>query len=103
MVKDREVPQETEPTGQSTGEETEPLAEEEDEFLGVPGQIQYPDPEVQAEQAGDFVAGKTDSLYPDDEEGTRSGWQNPADRPEEERTVDEDDQAPEQTEPEAQR
>jgi hypothetical protein len=35
---------------------------------GVPGQIMYPEVEVDAERAGEFVAGKVDSLVPEDEE-----------------------------------
>jgi hypothetical protein len=65
---------------ETTNEETEPTAEEVEDFNGIPGQIQYPDVEVDAERAGEWVAGKADSLYPDDENGERVGWQNPADR-----------------------
>lgn len=68
-----------------TNEETEPTADEAEDNTqvadaGVPGQIQYPDRTVDAERAAAFAAGKVDSLDPDDEDGTRSGWQNPADR-----------------------
>lgn len=48
---------------------------------GVPGQIVYPDAEVNAERAAAFAAGKEDSLYEDDPDGRRSTWQNPADNP----------------------
>jgi len=52
---------------------------------GIPGQIQYPDREVDAERAAAFAAGKEDSLYDDDNTNdagkSRIGWQNPADRP----------------------
>lgn len=34
---------------------------------GVPGQIQYPDREVNAERAAAFAAGKVDSLEDEDE------------------------------------
>jgi len=53
---------------------------------GVPGQIQYPDREVDAERAAGFAAGKVDSLYDDENDAgkSRTGWQNPADRPTEE-------------------
>jgi len=66
-----------------TNEETEPepfVEPEGDDFNGIPGQIVYPDREVDAERAGEWVAGKADSLYPDDEDGERVGWENPADR-----------------------
>jgi hypothetical protein len=54
-------------------EETEPEAREDNtqvDDAGVPGQIQYPDREVDAERAAAFAAGKVDSLEPeeDDEE-----------------------------------
>jgi hypothetical protein len=35
---------------------------------GVPGQIQYPDREVDAERAAAFAAGKVDSLEDEDDE-----------------------------------
>jgi hypothetical protein len=35
---------------------------------GVPGQIQYPEREVDAERAGEFAAGKVETLEPEDEE-----------------------------------
>ena len=76
-----------------TNEETEPEPfvhpEGDDDFNGIPGQIQYPDVEVDAERAAGWAAGKEDSLYPDDEDGERMGWKNPADRSGEEQ-VDED-------------
>jgi len=34
---------------------------------GIPGQILYPEVEVDAERAGAFVAGKEDTLYPETE------------------------------------
>jgi hypothetical protein len=34
---------------------------------GVPGQIQYPDREVDAERAAAFAAGKVDSLEPEED------------------------------------
>ena len=37
---------------------------------GVPGQIAYPDREVDAERAAAFAAGKVDTLDPDEEERT---------------------------------
>lgn len=37
---------------------------------GVPGQILYPEREVDAERAGEFAAGKVDTLDPDAEERT---------------------------------
>jgi len=66
---------------ETTNEETEPVADMEDDGVnGIEGQIIYPDREVDAERAGEWVAGKADSLYPDDEDGERVGWENPADR-----------------------
>jgi hypothetical protein len=74
----------TNPNVNETSEETEPEPfvnpEGDDDFNGIPGQIHYPDREVDAERAAAWAAGKEDSLYPDDEEGDRVGWQNPADR-----------------------
>jgi hypothetical protein len=56
---------------ETTDEETEPLADEElEDSSGVPGQIQYPEVEVDAARAGEFVAGKVDTLDPDAEERT---------------------------------
>lgn len=55
----------------STNEETEPLAGEEEEgsaFEGIPGQLMYPDKDVDAERAGQFAAGKVDTLDPNEEE-----------------------------------
>jgi hypothetical protein len=85
---------------QGTDEETEmtvgqPPGTEGDEVNGIEGQIIYPDPEVDAERAARFAAGKEDSLYDDENEAgkSRTGWQNPADRPTEVRD--------EETEPEA--
>jgi len=42
--------------------------EEEYDNPGIKGQIQYPEPEVDAERAAAFAAGKVDSLYDEDEE-----------------------------------
>lgn len=44
---------------------------------GVPGQIAYPDREVNAERAAAYAAGKEETLYEDGQ----AGWQNPADAP----------------------
>ncbi len=75
-----------------TDEETEPLADEEpDDFNGIPGQIVYPDVHIDAERAAAFAAGKVDNLDPDDEDGERDGWQNPADRPAEEQKEEDDE------------
>lgn len=85
--------------GDVTGEETEPepfvdpagaYAPDDDDVNGIEGQIIYPDREVDAEHAAAFAAGKEPSLYPDDEDGSRSGWQNPADRSTEVTTPEED-------------
>lgn len=75
---------------------------------GIPGQIQYPDPETNAERAAAFAAGKEDTLYEDDENDagkTRTGWQNPADRPGEEQGEPgvPGDESGEETEPAAMR
>jgi hypothetical protein len=79
-------------------EETEPTAPEAEDNTqvadaGVPGQIQYPDREVDSERAAAFAGGKVDTLYDDENDAGKSrlGWQNPADRPEEEQTQDEED------------
>lgn len=85
----------TRKTGDQTGEETEPEPfvnpeGDEDEFNGIPGQIQYPDRFVDAERAAAFAAGKVDTLDPNDEEGDRDGWQNPADRSGEVQEEDDD-------------
>lgn len=50
--------------GDVTGEETEPQADE--EVPGIPGQIVYEDPAVDAERAGEYAAGKVDTLEDDD-------------------------------------
>ena len=82
---------------------------EAEEFNGIPGQIQYPDAEVDAERAAAFAAGKEDTLYEDDENDagkSRTGWQNPADRPEEEAAGEPGvpgDESGEETEPAAMR
>lgn len=93
-----------EPTapGDETGEETEPTADLPEDGPGIEGQILYPDPEVDAERAAGFAAGKYDTLYPEDNDdnGTghsRSGWQNPADRPSEEQKQDEEEYEEQQT------
>ena len=72
----------TNPNDETTNEETEPTADPEllDDGPGIPGQIEWPDREVDATRAGEWAAGKVDSLYPDDENGERVGWENPADR-----------------------
>lgn len=52
--------------GDVTGEETEPeetLAEDEQ---GIPGQILYPPTDVDAERAGEYAAGKVDTLEDED-------------------------------------
>jgi len=53
-------------------EETEPTAESEDNTqvadAGVPGQIMYPEREVDAERAAAFASGKVDTLEPEDDE-----------------------------------
>lgn len=80
---DRVASMDTPPPGDETGEETEPV-QEEDETNGIEGQIIYPDREVDAERAAAFAAGKEDSMYDDDDNEagkSRTGWQNPADRP----------------------
>lgn len=66
MAKDKSVEPET------TDEETEPLADEEEleDSAGVPGQIMYPEVEVDAERAAAFAGGKVDTLDPDAEERT---------------------------------
>ena len=46
---------------------------------GVPGQIQYPDREVDAEHAAAFAAGKEDNLYADEDDPRNVTWENPAD------------------------
>lgn len=57
--------EETEPramrgVGQEEGSDNTQVAD-----AGVPGQIQYPDAEVNAEHAAAYAAGKEDELYPD--------------------------------------
>ena len=47
---------------------------------GVPGQIQYPDRTVYAEQAAAFAAGKADTLYPEEETGDRQVYNTLPDR-----------------------
>lgn len=85
----------TNPNADETNEETEPEAfvdpAGDDGVNGIEGQIIYPDREVDAARAAGWAAGKEDSLYPDDEEGDRVGWQNPADRSAEVQDEDEDD------------
>jgi hypothetical protein len=41
---------------------------ETEDSAGIPGQIQYPEREVDAERAAAFAGGKVDSLEPEDEE-----------------------------------
>lgn len=54
--------------------ETEAVETEENEdSKGVPGQIQYPDPTVDAERAAGFAAGNYDSLEPSEDEGGAEG------------------------------
>lgn len=91
----------TNPNVDTTDEETEPeyfTRENQEEreaagldTSGIPGQIVYPDREVDAERAAAFAAGKVDNLDPraDDDPAYESGWENPADRPTEVQT-DED-------------
>jgi hypothetical protein len=66
VKKQNDEPEET------TDEETEPLAGEEEleDSAGIPGQIMYPEVEVDAERAGEYAAGKVDTLDPDAEERT---------------------------------
>ena len=82
--------------GDVTGEETEPEAMRSTTMgvdAGIPGQIEYPEVNVDAERAAAFAGGKVDSLDPDDEEGERDGWQNPADRSGEVQHEDDEDDA----------
>lgn len=62
---------------------TNPNAESEDNTqvadAGVPGQIQYPDREVDAERAAAFAAGKEEALYEDEDDPRNTTWENPAD------------------------
>ena len=58
---------------EETVEETEPEAEEAEDSSGVPGQIMYPEPEVDAERAAAFAAGKVDTLEPEDDESEEPG------------------------------
>ena len=79
--------EETEPT-------TNPNVESEDNTqvadAGVPGQIQYPDREVDAERAAAYAGGKEEFLYEEDDP-RNEGWTNPADkRTAEQRAEDED-------------
>jgi hypothetical protein len=57
---------------ESEVEETEPQAEAED-GPGVEGQIMYPEPNVDAERAAAFAAGKVDTLEPEDDEDEEPG------------------------------
>jgi hypothetical protein len=77
MAKTRNTEPEAVEPGDETGEETEPepfLGTEEAEDntqvndAGVPGQIEYPERVVDAERAGEFAAGKVDTLEPEDED-----------------------------------
>jgi hypothetical protein len=77
-------------------EETEPEPfvdpEGEDDFNGIPGQIQYPDVYVDAERAAAYAGGKEEHLDPraEDDPAYESGWENPADRSEEEQVQEEE-------------
>jgi hypothetical protein len=70
--------------GDETGEETEPEpfvepAGDEEEVAGIPGQIEYPDRDVDAERAGEYAAGKVDTLEdPDAEEDDEAAEQRRA-------------------------
>jgi hypothetical protein len=78
---------------EETTEETEPLAGEElEDSAGIPGQIMYPEVNVDAERAAAFAGGKVDTLDPEDEEGEGDGWQNPADRSGEVEESEEDEE-----------
>ena len=55
---------EQEPEVEETVEEA---TDEEYENPGIKGQIQYPEPQVDAERAGAFAAGEVDTLEPEDE------------------------------------
>lgn len=74
---------------ETTNEETEPQTELVDS-PGVPGQILYPDPEVDAERAAAFAGGKEEFLYDPEDDPRNAGWQNPADRSAE--VTEEDDE-----------
>jgi hypothetical protein len=51
-----------------------------DEVNGIEGQLIYPDREVDAARAGEFAAGKVDTLYEDEAADDEArGWHNPAD------------------------
>jgi hypothetical protein len=73
---------------------SEATAESEDNTqtadAGVPGQILYPDREVDAEHAAAFAAGKEDNLYADEDDPRNATWENPADRAVEEPEEDEE-------------
>jgi len=49
-------------------EETVEETEENEDSAGVPGQIMYPEPEVDAERAAAFAGGKVDSLTDEGED-----------------------------------
>jgi hypothetical protein len=77
-------------------ESTNPNAESEDNTqvadAGVPGQILYPDREVDAERAAAYAAGKEDLLYEDENDPRNVTWENPADkRTAEQRAADEEE------------
>lgn len=81
---------------EETTESTNPNAESEDntqvDDAGVPGQIMYPDREVDAERAAAFSAGKEETLYEDENDPRNVAWENPADkRTAEQRAEDEKD------------
>jgi hypothetical protein len=76
--------------------EPEPFVEPEgdEDFNGIPGQIQYPDVIVDAERAAAFAGGKVDHLDPraEDDPSYESGWENPADRLHEEQVEDDEEE-----------
>jgi hypothetical protein len=77
-------------------ETTNPNAESEDNTqvadAGVPGQIQYPDREVDAEHAAAYAGGKEEHLYEDPDDPRNETWENPADtRTTEQRRADAED------------
>jgi len=72
--------------------ETEPEVTETEEYdnPGIAGQIQYPEPDVDAERAAAFAGGKEETLY-DEDDPRNEGWTNPADRSSEVVEADEAD------------
>ena len=59
---------EDEDMSETTNEESQDNTQVAD--AGVPGQIQYPERIVDPERAGAFVAGKVDTLEPEEDEDT---------------------------------